>query len=243
MFAVGQPVLRPEAAWLAAVMTCGPGAALSHVSAAALHGIRRSASASAHVTVPSQNGRLHRRDVRIHRSRRLTVQDVTVHRGIPVTTVARTLLDLADMLADQPLKRAIDEAVYRRLFDLDAVRATIDRSPGRRGARVLRLASEPLQLTRSRHEDRFRGICRRHRLPLPRVNSRLNGHEVDFHSPDARLIVEVDVHPSHRTREGAARDRDRRMRRAGLETLRLAAGDLEDDGALAARLRGRILPS
>ena len=77
------------------------------------------------------------------------------------------------------------------------------------------------------------------------MNAWLNGYEVDFHWPDAGLIVEVDVHPSHRTREGTARDRqrDRRMGRAGLRTLRLAAGDLEDHGALAARLRARIVPS
>ncbi len=245
VFAVGQPVLRPEAEWLAAVLTCGPGAALSHTSAAALWGIRPSASPTIHVAVPGHNGRQRRRRLRIHRSRRLAADDVTVREGIPVTTVARTLLDLADLLPDQPLKRAIDEAEYRSVFDLRAVLATIERNPGRRGSRVLALAVEPLQRTRSGYEDRFLALCRTHGIPLPRVNAWLDGHEVDFHWPESRLIVEVDVHPSHRTRAGRGRDRqrDRRMRRAGLETIRVTADDLDDGSALAARLLGWIAAS
>ena len=98
VFALGHRELRREGHWLAAVLACGPGAVLSHVDAAAHWNIRQSAAALVHVTVPTRAGRVRRRGLRIHRSGRLAAEQVTVHEGIPVTTLARTLLDLADVL-------------------------------------------------------------------------------------------------------------------------------------------------
>jgi hypothetical protein len=160
-------VLRREACWLAAVLACGPGAVLSHRSAAALWEIAADSATAVDVTVPSQNGRRRRPGIRIHRSGRLSPAEVTVHLGIPVTTVARTLLDLADVASRQSLKRAIDESEYRRRFDLQALLAVVEGNPGRRGARLLTLAQRPPELTRSELERRFLELVERHGLPRP----------------------------------------------------------------------------
>lgn len=121
--------LRWSGHLLAAVLACGEGAVLSHVAAAALWNIRGSAATLIDVTVPSQNGRVRRNGIRIHRSGRLGADEATTKDGIPVTTVARTLLDLADVLNSQALKRAIDAAEYQRLFDLNALTATVNNNP------------------------------------------------------------------------------------------------------------------
>ena len=96
--------------------------------------IRGSGASLVHVTVASQRGRLRRKGIRIHRTRRLNPTEVTSKDGIPVTTVARTLLDLADVLSKQALKRAIDESEYQRLFDLTALTAVVNANPGRRSS-------------------------------------------------------------------------------------------------------------
>ena len=135
------------------------------------------------MTVPSQNGRASRNGIRVHRSGRLGAQDVTTKDGIPVTTVARTLLDLADVLPEQALKRAVDESDYLRLFDLTALVAVAEANPGRRGARLLKAAAEPPHLTRSELENRFLALCSRHRIPEPLTNLTLYGYEVDPSGP------------------------------------------------------------
>jgi hypothetical protein len=140
---VGHSVLRPEAYWLAATLTCGRGAVLSHASAAALWEIRPSQATKADVTVPTQAGNKQRRGIRVHRSSTLHPDDVTAHKRIPVTTVVRTLIDLADTLPTQPLKRAVHEAEYRGLLDVAELERVVERNPGRRGKRVLDLAGGP----------------------------------------------------------------------------------------------------
>jgi predicted transcriptional regulator of viral defense system len=125
VYAVGHRALPSRAGWMAAVLACGEGAALSHVAAAAHHEIRQTSASRVDVTVPARSGRRHPRGIRLHRSGRLSKQDVTVHEGIPVTTVARTLLDLADVLDKQALKRTIDEAEYRQRLDMTAVIAAV----------------------------------------------------------------------------------------------------------------------
>jgi hypothetical protein len=132
VYAFGHDRLRIEGSWLAAVMACGPGAVLSHRDAAQLWELRQSQSEFIDVTVPSQNGRIRRRGVRVHRSGRLAAEEVTTRSGIPVTTVARTLLDLADVLPRQALRRAVTEAEYTGRFDLTALIAVVESNPGRR---------------------------------------------------------------------------------------------------------------
>jgi hypothetical protein len=89
------------------------------------------------VTVPSQNGRIRRRGIRVHRSGRLAAEEVVVRNGIPVTTVARTLLDLADVLDRQALRRVITEAEYRQRFNPTSLNAVVQNNPGRRGRKVM----------------------------------------------------------------------------------------------------------
>jgi very-short-patch-repair endonuclease len=214
---------RTEGYWLAAVLACGPGAVLSHRSAASLWQLRPSAAATIDVTVPARSGRKKRRGIRVHRSGRLRREETVVRDGVPVTTVARTLLDLADVLPTQALKRAIDESEYRGRFDLTSLTAVVENNPGRRGAKVLALAKEPAQRTRTDLEDDFLAFCRRHGLPRPDVGIEIQGYEVDFAWADAHLIVETDGLAAHRTRRAFEDDRirDRRTLRAGYHTIRL----------------------
>jgi very-short-patch-repair endonuclease len=239
VYAVGHRALPSKAHWMAAVLACGKGAALSHTAAAAHHEIRHSSAATVDVTVPARSGRRRRRGIRLHRSGRLGPEDVTVREGIPVTTVARTLLDLADVLNSQALKRAIDEAEYLRLLDLNALGAAVDDNPGRRGAKLMAAARGPAELTRSTLEDRFLALIERHGLPRPRVGVHIGGYEVDFHWPEARLIVELDGFAAHGTRARFESDRlrDRRLARAGLRTIRLTANAIGyDEDAIAEEL-------
>jgi hypothetical protein len=215
------------------------GAVLSHASAAALWNLRRSAATRTDVTVPSQNGRVRRDGIRIHRSGRLGVQDVTTKDAIPVTTVARTLLDLADVLPRQALKRAIDESEYVRLFDLTSLVAVVNANPGRRGATLLKGAREPPHLTRSELENRFLALCSRHKIPEPLTNVTLCGYEVDAFWPHANLVVELDGYAAHGTRRAfqSDRKRDRSLVRAGFRPIRLTPLDLRRERPLAEELR------
>jgi very-short-patch-repair endonuclease len=243
VYSVGHVILTREGHWLAAVLTCGPGAVLSHASAAALWEIRPTASPMVDVTVSSRAGLKRRRRIRVHRSGRLAAADVTVLKGIPVTTVARTLLDIADTLSTQPLRRVIHEAEYRELLDMTALAATVERNPGRKGAKVISLAKGPLELTRYELEKRFLAFCRRHHLPSPAVNAIVHGFEVDFLWKKERLIVETDGLAAHRTRQAMERDRtrDRRLLRAGYRTIRLTSRALSDDAdAVLADLRALL---
>jgi very-short-patch-repair endonuclease len=239
VYAVGHSALPAKAHWMAAVLACGAGAALSHVAAGAHHQLRASSAARVDVTVPRCSGRRHQPGIRLHRSGRLSCEDVTVVDAIPVTTVARTLLDLADVLDRHGLKRAVDEAEYLRVLDMAALVAAVQRSPGRRGARVLEAAKGPLELTRGALEERFLALIERHGLPRPRVGVQMDGYEVDFHWPEADLIVELDGFAAHgtRTRFESDRLRDRRLGRAGLRTIRLTASAVSyDEEAIAEEL-------
>jgi Transcriptional regulator, AbiEi antitoxin/Protein of unknown function (DUF559) len=238
VYAVGHEQLRGDGYRLAAVLACGPGAVLSHASAAALWSIRASAATIIDVTVPSRAGRLSRSGIRIHRSGRLGVQEVTTKDAIPVTTVARTLLDLADVLPEQALKRAIDESEYLRLFDLTSLVAVVSANPGRRGATLLKVAAEPPHLTRSELEIRFLTLCARHSIPEPQTNQIVCGYEVDAFWPEANLVVELDGYAAHGTRRAFQRDlaRDRRLVGAGYRPIRVTPLDLADARSLAAEL-------
>ncbi|MGI8844600.1 MAG: hypothetical protein ACR2HC_00210, partial [Thermoleophilaceae bacterium] len=117
---------------LAAVLALGPGAALSHRAAAAHHGLRPSSSRQVEVTAPSRNGRARRRGITIHHGA-LHAWEYAIHDGIPTATVARTLLDLAETLAPDALRRAIDVSLEQQLFDLTPVEPLIPTASARRG--------------------------------------------------------------------------------------------------------------
>lgn len=187
-------------------MACGPEAALSHHAAAALLGIRQTARNRVDVTTPHR-GRKGYAGITLHRVRHLDPRDVTVHDHISVTTVARTLVDLADELDERALSRAIRESEVTRQFDLAAVEEACDRVTGRRGPLRLRdLLGVEAAPTRSELEDRFLALCHRASVPPPLVNVHIGGYDVDFYWPDYGLAVETDGAAYHRTRDAFERD-------------------------------------
>lgn len=237
VYAVGHDRLRREGGWLAAVMACGPGAALSHRDAAAIWEVRQSNSAVIDVTVPSQNGRK-RPGIRVHRSARLQPDEVTLRHGIPVTTLARTLLDLADVLDRQALRRVVTEAEYTNQFDLTAINAVVQNNPGRASARLMAAVGAAGDRTRSTLEDRFLDLLERHGVESPQTAVCIEGYELDFVWTQAGLVVELDGLAAHTTRSSfnADRLRDRRLWRAGLRTMRLTRQALDDEQAVLSDL-------
>ena len=162
----------------------------------------------------------------VHRTRRLDPEDRATEDGIPVTTVARTLLDLAEVLPAGDLARAIEASETLQLFDLRAVEDVIARSPGRRGLRPLRRALDayrPAPFTRSPLEVRFLSLCRDAGFPQPAVNVEIAGLEVDAVWDDARLVVELDSRTFHDTSIAFERDRirDATLQLAGYRVLRV----------------------
>lgn len=213
VYAVGHRALPRRAAWVAALLAAGRGAVLSHRSAAALWDLRATASAHVDVSVVGDGGRRPRDGIRIHRSRTLDPNDLTRHEGIPATTVARTLVDLAEVVGQRSLERAIDQAEVVRRFDLAGLQRIIDAHPRRTGCRrvaaVLGEQAVGTALTRSELEERVLEICARAKLPRPEVNRRVAGLEVDFLWRAERLVAEADSRRYHATRRAFERDRER----------------------------------
>ena len=220
------------------MFACGPGAVLSYRSGAWLWEVRQNTAGLVDVTVPSRNGRMKRAGIRIHRSRRLAPEEITEVRGIPVTTVARTLLDLADVLNPQALRRAITEAEYRNRFDLTSLIAVVENNPGRRGAKLMRAAEAAGHRTRSPLEDRFLAFIETWGVEEPESNAWLEGYEVDFLWRRVGLVVEVDGAAEHGTRAAVRRDRkrDRELWRAGFRTMRLTDDALDAEEEVAVDL-------
>jgi hypothetical protein len=226
---------------MAAVLWGGEGAVLSHLDAAVLWRVWRGAAGV--VDVLTRRRRRNRPGLRAHECRNLDPRDVTRVRGIPVTTVARTLVDLGAVLDVHPLANVIHEAAYRDLFDRAETEAAMERARGHHGIGTLGRAIAAHESgsagTRSALEDRFLALIRRHGLPEPLVNTKVEGIEVDLHFPDRRLCVEIDG-PGHgrpRTRSHD-RARDDALTRAGERILRFTPADLSDPERVLAQLGG-----
>jgi very-short-patch-repair endonuclease len=162
----------------------------------------------------------------------LDQDDCAVVDAVPVTSVARTLVDLADVLTEKRLADAVHEAEVLRLFDLSKIEEAQARVSGRMGghklARVLGGYEEP-PMTRSEAERRFLELCESHSLPQPRTNELLHGLEVDFHWADENLVVEIDGAAAHHTKRAFEQDRrrDRALANQGIQVLRVTWSDLE----------------
>jgi very-short-patch-repair endonuclease len=223
VYAVGRPQVTRPGRWMAAVLSCGSRAAVSHGSAAALWEIGSEWGGRIEVSVPTRGVR-RRPGVIIHRRPALLADDVTQHDGIPVTTPTCTLVDLAVRLGRERLERAIREADKRDLIDPSTLRTALDDMRGRRGVAVLRetLDRRTLVLTDSELERRFLPIARRAGLPPPQTQSMVNGFRVDFYWPELGLVVETDGLRYHRTpaQQAADRVRDQAHTAAGLTPLR-----------------------
>lgn len=184
VYAVGRPQLTTHGDFMAAVLGCGAGAALSHESAAALWQIRLKRRAEIEVTVPNGVYRS-RPGIVVHR-RALGERDITRRHGIPVTTPLCTLVDLATRLRRDPLEAVVNEADKRDLIDPETLRRALDLVGGRPGVRSLRetLDRRTFTLTDSGLERRFLPLARRAGLPRPRTRQYLNGFKVDFYWPE-----------------------------------------------------------
>lgn len=199
---------------MAAVLACGDLAVVSHRSAAVLWGLQPGSGGSTgpiHITVPTRAGRTQRAGITIHRSA-LSPGELARRGGIAITTVARTLLDLAAILIPDDLERAIDRAEHLRLFDLHAIQSVLAAHPHRPGARKLTAAVRDHAagpILRSELERAFLALCAGHRLPTPMTNRRLGPYEADFQWPEHRLIVEADGREHHARRRDFVRDRAR----------------------------------
>ena len=209
VYAVGRRRIRREGWWMAATLTTG--GVLSHRSAAALWGLASPIERD-EVTVPTSAGRAQRKGLTIHRTSSLPKAQLATEDGIPVTTVPRTFIDLAEVVTRRKLERALDEAEHRRLFDERSFRATIAAQLGRTGARRLAraLAEHSVGTTRTNDglEEDFFLLCRDAGLPDPIVKPPIGPYEVDFLWPDAKLVVETDDR-SHRRNANYESDRDR----------------------------------
>ncbi len=152
----------------------------------------------------------------MHRVTELPPEDVTRHRGLPITTPERTLLDLATTLPAGDLARTVEQAQIRRLTTHATLTYFLTSRRSCRGAAALTIATTPTQHTRSEAERRFLKLIRAARLPEPAVNTRVGGHEVDFLWPAKRLVVEIDGYAFHNTRAAFERDRVRDVDLQGL---------------------------
>jgi very-short-patch-repair endonuclease len=231
VYAVGHQALTWRSHLLAAVYACGPNALASHRAAGALHGLVR----SAHVEVTAARGCKPKPGITIHRSRTTSDQDRTVSAAVPVTTIARTLVDLADVLTAERLAKALHQAEILRVFDLEALEQAQQRAGARRGRhrlnRVLAAYQPEPHFLRSEAERRLKRLCESHSLPQPQFNVWVAGYELDAYWPDARFALEIDGAATHHTRHAfhADRRRDRVLATAGIQVSRVTWPDLNAD--------------
>jgi very-short-patch-repair endonuclease len=202
VYAVGRPELTQFGRWMAALLSTGPEAVLSHTSAAALWGIAKQRGNAIHVSVPAHLRRSISRGITVHRRRGLSA---TKRHGIPVTTPVDTLIDLASELQRDALEVAINEADKLDLVDPETLRAEIE-GERRPGAAKLRAVLDRFTRTDSPLEREFLRIVREAGLPTPRTQQRVNGHRVDFFWPELNLVVETDGLRYHRTPSQQAKD-------------------------------------
>lgn len=253
VFAVGYPKLTPDAVLMAAVLACGPGAVLSHGSAATLWGFWEQESDRIDVIAPNRRGR-DPEGIAAHRDGFLPPSDKTRLRGIPCTTVARTLLDQAAILRPWELSKSLGEAEVMRLVDHTQLQRQIRRSRGRRGVARLRLLAEEIhpQSSRSRSEleRMFLHVCLQAGLPQPEVNVPLQvgsrRFKPDFLWRPQRLILEADSRRFHDTDTAFVNDRRReqQLQLAGWRVSRCTWEQVEfEPGALAETIRRLLAQS
>lgn len=246
VYAVGHRLVPREGRWMAAVLASGPEAVLSHWSAAALWMIRPNRRSIIDVTSP-QKSRSWDGIKRHHKA--LPSDEVTVEGGIPVTTVPRTIFDLAATEPVDVVEALLREAEFREHRDRLSLRDLVQRYPGHRGVRKVqvaleRLEAEPPGRKRRGLEERFGRFLRRYQLPLPRFNDWIllgaKRFQVDCHWPGTNQIVELDSWQAHGTRTGFRQDRarDRALHVAGYSVIHLTWAQLDDEPeAIAADLR------
>jgi len=238
VYRAGHRAPSMEACYLAAVLACGEGAILSGHAAAHLLGLLRGPAPAPEVTSPTER---RVEGVRTRRARRTGARDATTWRGIPVTTVARTLVDLAAAMSLDKLARACHEAGVRHGTTPRHVEAVLGRRPTTPGAGNLRrVLRGDVHVTISRLESRFLARLRDAGLPLPQTNRPAGGRRVDCRWPARRLTIEVDGYRYHHSRHAWEEDRrrEREARARGDDFRRYTYGDVfEHPRLMLAELR------
>ncbi len=229
VYLVGHRAPSVEARYLAAVWACGDGAVLSGRAAAHLWGILKGPAPPPEVTAPGE----HRiPGVTTHRARSI---ERTTHRAIPITTVPRTLVDLAAHLSLDDLARACHEAGVKYDTTPHQVDAVLTKHPKTKGAANLReILHGDVHVTLSKLEREFLARLEEADLPRPITNRRAHGRRVDCRWPDRRLTVELDSYRYHRSRHAWEQDRrrEREARARGDEFRRYTYGDVHDSPGL-----------
>lgn len=222
VYAVGYVSPARPATWMAAVLRCGARAELADYSAATAWEIRRGEPWRPMVVVP--RGVVRRVPGILTRRANLSPDDYDRHLGIPITSPARTLVDLAHLIEEDEMTRALRRAMYLKLFDLDATREALTRRPNA----MLRRLLEDIAYADSFAEDDFLRLCDRFRLPRPEPQWPIAGHRVDFCWPQERVVVEIDGWGAHSTRDAFQRDRSQtnRMQLLGYVVLRFTTTDV-----------------
>jgi very-short-patch-repair endonuclease len=236
---------------MGAVLASGPGAVLSHWSAAHLWMIRPNSRTRIDVTVAHRSRSS--KPIRRHISE-VPEDERTVEEGIPVTSVPRTILGLAATEDADTVENLLRESEFRQLSDRLSLPHLIERYPGKRGTRKVqvaldRLKEEPVGRKRSKLEERFAPFLRLHHLPLPRFNDWIllgaKRYQVDCHWPKLRQIVELDGWDGHSTRTAFREDRarGRRLAAAGYTVTHITWNQLDDEPEEIARdLRSLLRP-
>src|SRR3954471_9804724 len=204
VYAVDRPDLTQEGLFSAAVLACGAGAVLSHLSAAILWGLIRVRARMIEVSVPlNRNPR--RKGIKVHRRKTI---DTTRHKNIPVTTPTQTLLDLSLRLNGEQYERAVNEAANRDLIDPEELRTTLETLGPQPGIRPLKklLDRDTYVCTDTELEQRLVPIARRAGLSIPDTQVYVNGRRADFIFREAGLVVEADSLRFHRTPSQQAND-------------------------------------
>lgn len=232
VYALGHRKLTTRGRWLAAVLACGPLAALSHVAAAALWGLRQPPPGPIDVTAPVKH---RQRGIRAHTSRSMSPEDMTTIDGIPVTSLERTVLDQAAVLSHQRLRSMLENLQRRELLDATRLRSVLDRNRGHRGHKRLATALEALHdeapFTQSEAERRFLELIRAAGLPEPQVNVLVAGELVDFYWPEHKLVIEIDGYGFHRSRRSFESDRRRdiKLGLVGCRTARITPSRIANE--------------
>ena len=247
-YAVGHRAASQRGTQMAAVLACGPGALLSRPSAAALHGMG-DWDGRPHVTAPRSRER--QSGIDVHTSRNLGPLDATEIDGVPVTTWARTIVDLADVLSVDRIVRLLEQAAILRLYDDRQLLETVARLPGRRGARRLREAIARgahlmPQQTRSRLEERFLSVIRAADPPIQGMHTNVwiaGAGEVDALWPVQRIAVELDSARFHSHVGALERDRAKTgdLERLGYRVVRVTWADIAGRPAAVRRRLRRLL--
>jgi very-short-patch-repair endonuclease len=245
VYAVGHVALRREGWWMAALLACGEGAALSHRTAATIWGLVTGPTLPIDVTTSTDHGRKHAR-ITAHRMR-LHPFDALVRDNLRLTTPSRTIVDLAATLQGRALRETVERAQDLRRFDPNDIHATLARTPRRPGTRrlddLITLMAPDNDNARSHLERLFLTLTRKANLPKPIPNHDIAGRRRDFAWPVERLVVETDGYRYHSSRTAKRRDnrRDRELTALGWRPVRFTYEEVAFEPRVVGEELARLL--